>query len=354
MNRIGIYMATAMLGASLALSGCGSEKAAAPKATLVKTMTVGETAQDVKNSFSGTVHGYFESPLAFQVGGRIMQRYVNSGEKVVAGQALFKVDSKDAEEQAAAAQSSLNAAEASYKLAQSTLARYEKLHSVNAISDLAMDQTRNQFDLADAQLQSAQSALARAENNLGFTVLTADRDGIVGTTMYEVGQVVAAGTPVVSIIDDSKLDIHISFTEKQYGQYSVGMPCQVTFWALPGVTVEGKVREVAAAPNTSTGTYDAKVTLVDPPADVAVGMTAEVKFDTASHQKGVMIPLTAIATQSENPSVWVVRDNKVYIQKVEVGRYGEDAVEIVSGLKNGDRVVTAGIGKLSEGEEVRL
>lgn len=354
MNRIGIYMATAMLGASLALSGCGSEKAAAPKAPLVKTMTVGETAQDVKNSFSGTVHGYFESPLAFQVGGRIMQRYVNSGEKVVAGQALFKVDSKDAEEQAAAAQSSLNAAEASYKLAQSTLARYEKLHSVNAISDLAMDQTRNQFDLADAQLQSAQSALARAENNLGFTVLTADRDGIVGTTMYEVGQVVAAGTPVVSIIDDSKLDIHISFTEKQYGQYSVGMPCQVTFWALPGVTVEGKVREVAAAPNTSTGTYDAKVTLVDPPADVAVGMTAEVKFDTASHQKGVMIPLTAIATQSENPSVWVVRDNKVYIQKVEVGRYGEDAVEIVSGLKNGDRVVTAGIGKLSEGEEVRL
>ena len=172
--------------------------------------------------------------------------------------------------------------------------------------------------------------------------------------MYEVGQVVAAGTPVVSIIDDSKLDIHISFTEKQYGQYSVGMPCQVTFWALPGVTVEGKVREVAAAPNTSTGTYDAKVTLVDPPADVAVGMTAEVKFDTASHQKGVMIPLTAIATQSENPSVWGVRDNKVYIQKVEVGRYGEDAVEIVSGLKNGDRVVTAGIGKLSEGEEVRL
>lgn len=283
-----------------------------------------------------------------------MQRYVNSGERVSAGDPLFKVDSKDAEEQAAAARSSLNAAEASYKLAASTMARYEKLHSVNAISDLAMDQTRNQFDLADAQLQSAQATLARAENNLGFTVLTADRDGIVGTTLYEVGQVVAAGTPVVSIIDDSKLDVYISFTEKQYRQYSVGMPCEVTFWALPGVTVEGKVREVAAAPNTSTGTYDAKVTLTDPPQDIAVGMTAEVKFDQNSKGKGVMIPLTAIATQDETPSVWVVRDNKVYIQKVQVGRYGEDQVEIVSGLSNGDRVVTAGIGKLSEGEEVRL
>ncbi len=354
MNRLSIYIATALLGASLALSGCGSEKVAAPKAPLVKTVTVGETAQDVKNSFSGTVHGYFESPLAFQVGGRIMQRYVNAGERVSAGQALFKVDSKDAEEQAAAAQSSLNAAEASYKLAQSTLARYEKLHSVNAISDLQIDQTRNQFDLADAQLQSAQSALARAENNLGFTTLTADRDGIVGTTMYEVGQVVAAGTPVVSIIDDSKLDVYISFTEKQYKAYSVGMPCYVTFWALPGVTVEGTIREIAAAPNTSTGTYDAKVTLTDPPAEVTVGMTAEVKFDQNSNKKGVMLPLTAMASQDQNPSVWVVRDNKVYLQKVEVGRYGEDQVEITSGLADGDRVVTAGISKLTEGEEVRL
>ena len=354
MNRLALMIGTVLLGASLALSGCGSEKAAAPKAPLVKTMVVGKTGQEVKNSFSGTVHGYFESPLAFQVGGRIMQRYVNAGERVSAGQALFKVDSKDAEEQAAAAQSSLNAAEASYKLAQSTLARYEKLHSVNAISDLAIDQTRNQFDLAAAQLQSAQATLARAENNLGFTVLTADRDGIVGTTLYEVGQVVAAGTPVVSIIDDSQLDVHISLTEKQYRKYAVGMPCQVTFWALPNVTVAGKVREVAAAPNSSTGTYDAKVTLLDPPAEVAVGMTAEVKFDKLSSEKGVMVPLTAIATQKETPSIWVVRDNKVYLQKVEVGRYGEDQVEILSGLKDGDRIVTAGSGKLSEGEEVRV
>ena len=354
MNRLALMIGTALLGVSLALSGCGSEKAAAPKAPVVKTMVVGENGQEVKNTFSGTVHGYFESPLAFQVGGRIMQRYVNAGERVAAGQALFKVDSKDAEEQAAAARSSLNAAEASYKLAQSTLARYEKLHTVNAISDLAIDQTRNQFDLAAAQLESAQATLSRAENNLSFTLLTADRDGIVGTTMYEVGQVVAAGTPVVSIIDDSRLDVHISLTEKQYHQYSVGMPCRVTFWALPDVTVEGQVREVAAAPNASTGTYDAKVTLREPPAEVAVGMTAEVKFERADGEKGIMLPLTAMATQKEKPSVWVVRENKVYLRPVEVGRYGEDQVEILSGLQQGDRVVTAGSSRLSEGEEVRV
>ncbi len=354
MNRLMIGMSALFLGASVALAGCGSEKAAAPKAPLVKSMTVGETKSEAKNTFSGTVHGYFESPLAFQVGGRIMQRYVTSGERVTAGQPLFKVDSKDAEEQAAAARSSLDAAEASYKLAASTLARYEKLHDVNAISDLAIDQTRNQAALALAQLNSAQATLARAENNLGFTLLTADRDGIVGTTLYEVGQVVAAGTPVVSIIDDSKMDVHISFTEKQKALYSVGMPCEVTFWALPDEKAEGQVREIAAAPNTSTGTYDAKVTLVTAPKDTAVGMTAEVKFDGNTETKGLMIPLTAMAQQDQTPSVWVIRDNKVYLQKVEVGRYGEDTVEILSGLQKGDRIVTAGVNKLSEGEEVRL
>ena len=85
------------------------------------------------------------------------------------------VDSKDASEQAAAAAGALNAAEAQYRLASSTMARYEKLHELQAISDLAMDQTKNQYELASAQLSQAQAALARAENNLGFTSLTADR-----------------------------------------------------------------------------------------------------------------------------------------------------------------------------------
>ena len=354
MNRLILGMGAMLIGASLVLSGCGSEKTQASKAPLVKSMVVGEGKNEMKNTFSGTVHGYFESPLAFQVGGRIMQRYVTSGERVTAGQALFKVDSKDAEEQAAAARSSLESAQASYRLAQSTLARYNQLHAANAISDLVMDQTKNQFELAVAQLNSAEATLARAENNLSFTLLKADRDGIVGSTLYEVGQVVSAGTPVVSIIDDSQMDVYISFTEKQKSLYSVGMPCEVTFWAMPQEKAMGRVREIAAAPNTSTGTYDAKVTLVEAPKDIAVGMTAEVKFEESREKQALMVPLTAIAQQNQTPSVWVIRDNRVHLQQVEVGRYGEDQVEITSGLLKGDRIVTAGVSKLSEGEEVRL
>lgn len=342
-----------MLGMALAFSGCGNKTAVTTQPPLVKTMAVGEVSKGEKSTFSGTVHGYFESPLAFQTGGRIMARYVDQGQRVSAGQQLMKVDSKDAEEQVASARAALTASQARADLAHSTLSRYEKLYAQNAISALTMDQMNNQARLADADLNNALATLSRAENNLGFTILTADRDGVIGSTMYEVGQVVAAGTPVVSIIDDSRKDVHISLTEKQYKTYSVGMPATVTFWALPNVKVEGKVRDIAAAPNTSTGTYDAKVTLIDPPDSIVVGMTAEVKFENPKKKESFSVPLTAMATQSDNPSVWVVRDKKVHLVEVKTGEYGEDSVEITGGLQKGDILVTAGASKLSEGEEVR-
>ena len=345
----------ALVGVSFAAGGCGKKAAPPAQAPLVKTMVVGAESAGEKRTFSGTVHGYYESPLAFQVGGRIVERYVASGDRVSAGQALFKVDSKDAEEQAAAAESVVISAQAQFDLAGSTLRRYQSLHDIHAISDLAMDQTNNQYKLAAAQLSQAQAALARARNNLSFTVLTADRDGVVGATLYEVGQVVGAGTPVVLVVDDSRMDVHISFTEKQYRQYSVGMPCTVTFWALPGVTAEGTIREIAAAPNTSTGTYDAKVTLSAVPDHVTVGMTAEVSFQNAPGAKDtVSVPLTAMAGQSQSPAVWVVRDGKAEMVPVTTGSYGENTVEIISGLQKGDRVITAGTQKLSAGEEVRI
>ena len=113
---------------------------------------------------------------------------------------------------------------------------------MSAISDLAIDQTRNQAELAAAQLESAQAALSRAENNLGVTVLSADRDGIVGSTLYEVGQVVAAGTPVVSIIDDSQLDVYISLTEKQFCVFLLLFFCLVFFLFFLFLSEEGSIR----------------------------------------------------------------------------------------------------------------
>lgn len=347
--------AVVLAGVFLLIAGCGNNEVETQQSPLVKTITVGEKDSENDTTFSGTVHGYYESPLAFQVSGQITNRYVQAGDRVRAGQPLFRVDSRDAMDQVDAARSSVISAQASYKLASSTLSRYQALHRENAISDLAMDQTQSQYDVAAAQLQQAKATLSRSQNNLGYTTLRADRNGVIGSTMYEVGQVVSAGTPVVLVVDDRQKEVHISLTEKQYNQYSVGMPCTVTFWALPNVIVHGVIKEKAASPDAATGTYDTKVSLADCPDEVTLGMTAQVSMDdNLSGNKSVVIPLTAIATQSSQPSVWVVENGRVKLVKVTVGKYGNDSVEITSGLKSGDKVVTAGASNLTQGEEVRV
>ena len=232
--------AVVLAGVFLLIAGCGNNEVETQQSPLVKTITVGEKDSENDTTFSGTVHGYYESPLAFQVSGQITNRYVQAGDRVRAGQPLFRVDSRDAMDQVDAARSSVI-----YKLASSTLSRYQALHRENAISDLAMDQTQSQYDVAAAQLQQAKATLSRSQNNLGYTTLRADRNGVIGSTMYEVGQVVSAGTPVVLVVDDRQKEVHISLTEKQYNQCSVGMPCTVTFWALPNVMVHGVIKEKA-------------------------------------------------------------------------------------------------------------
>lgn len=152
--------AVVLAGVFLLIAGCGNNEVETQQSPLVKTITVGEKDSENDTTFSGTVHGYYESPLAFQVSGQITNRYVQAGDRVRAGQPLFRVDSRDAMDQVDAARSSVISAQASYKLARSTLSRYQALHRENAISDLAMDQTQSQYDVAAAQLQQAKATLS--------------------------------------------------------------------------------------------------------------------------------------------------------------------------------------------------
>ena len=176
---------------------------------------------------------------------------------------------------------------------------------------------------------------------------------MIGNTLFEVGQVAGPGMPVAIMVDDSTKEVNISLTEKQYSKYSVGMPCTVTFWALPDVVVHGVIKEIAGTPNPSTGTYDAKISLTDAPENVVIGMTAQVSFGDTDMNK-IIVPLTALDGKDGKNKVWIVDNNKVRSVIVEVGKYTSDGIEIISGIKKGDRIVTAGIKQLTDGEEVRL
>ncbi len=339
--------------AILLLTGCGGEEGKEKMVPLVKTVTIGKESTEKTSSFSGTIHGRTEQALAFQIPGKVVQKLVQAGDYVQEGTPLYKLDSKDVSEQASAAQGQLTAASAQLDLARSNLARYEELYAQDAISAMQIDQARNAAKLASAQRDQAEAAYNRALNQESFATLKADRSGVVGSTMVEVGQVVAAGTPVVMLVDTKDLDVQISLTEKNAKEYPIGTRAEITFWSQPDLKISGVVREVSPAPNPKTGTYDAKIALTKVPDSVQLGMTAEVHFQKDAG-KTITIPLSAMAEQQQQPSVWVVRGDKVHLVPVTPGRYLDDSVEITSGLAPGDIVVTAGTQHLHEGDKVRL
>ncbi len=339
----------------LLLSGCGPEPAAETKPPLVKVIAAGETNSGMQDAvYSGTVAGRYEANLAFQVSGKIVSRSVDVGDRVSAGQVLMTIDSRDIDEQLLAAAGALDGARSSYELAKTNLARYQALYAEQAVSTLQLDQARNQFDVAASALRQAEAEYTVRKNQKEYTALVSDRNGVVRSLMAEAGQVAAAGTPVAVVVGEGDMEAVLSIPEQRYGQIQIGDTFAVRFWALPGVTVQGTVREKSPAAAAGMQTYTVRLTLVNPPPEVQLGMTVSADMGGAGRPAGLVIPVTALVDEGGRPSVWIVKeDNTVEKRAVETGVFGQDTVEIHSGLTAQDRIVVKGAKKLTAGQKVR-
>ena len=129
----------------------------------------------------------------------------------------------------------------------------------------------------------------------------------------------------------------------------------ITLWADPASVFRGRVREIAGGADPVTRTYTVRVAAIDPPAAAQLGMTANVIFSRAGESSQVLLPLSALAGERSQPSVWIVdpATSKVLLKPVTVGQYREDGVSITGGLAEGDLVVTAGVHKLRAGQAVK-
>ena len=336
---------------------------------IVRTYTVGTAAATAAATYPGEVRGRYESQLAFQVAGKINARMVNVGDSVRAGQVLLALDPKDVNQSVEATAAQLASARASYKLAADNAARYSSLYAQGAVSEAVRDQYQMQLEAASAALRQAQAQANVSSNQLGYTQLVSDTDGVVTALNAEVGQVVAAGTPIATVVRSGEREVHISVPEG--ASLSVGQKAQISFWALPGVEAAGFVREIASMADPATRTYKVCVAVPDLPAAAKLGMTAKVSL--APEQRAAVsgaakgdatateptspaftIPAQALYQVNGKTQVWVVRDNKAQLVEVKVNGYSGNEVLIEQGLSRGDKVITAGLAKLVPHQEVRL
>ncbi|MBQ6757718.1 MAG: efflux RND transporter periplasmic adaptor subunit [Selenomonadaceae bacterium] len=338
-----------MVVASLLLIGCSKEDTQAPKPPLVKVQQVEAANAAQEENYSGVVRGRYETNLSFQVGGKIISRDVQTGSRVRAGDVLMTLDPKDVVEQARSAEAQVASTRAQLQLAKANLDRYSELFKAEAIAAAVLDQYKTQYDAAQAAYDAAVAQAQQTRNALDYTTLTANADGVISDIQAEVGQVVAAGQSVLTLVQAGELEVVASIPENKISAVQIGQRVSITFWAT-GDEITGTVREIAPMADSAARTFTVKISIPDV-RDVQLGMTANVIMRETS-ASAIILPLSAIYQTGDAAQVWIVEGGKVTLKAVEVTAFDDNAVQ-VRGLKAGDVVVVAGANKLREGQEVR-
>lgn len=325
-------------------AGCNKEPV--PAARIERpalTIVAGSAAAAGGNTYSGEIRARRETQPAFRIGGKIVERLVDAGARVRAGQALMRLDAGDAGLQ-------LGSAEAQHQLTEADAKRYRELHAKGFVSQSALE-------AREAALKTAAAQAGLARNQSSYTTLHADRAGVIAAILAEAGQVVAAGQPVLRLAPDGEREVAIALPESHLANLRVGAAAEITLLAAGenAAPLAGRLRELSPAADPASRTYAARVTLTQPGPDVALGMTARVRFSAEKKEQGLLIPLTAIFQQGKQAAVWIVAaDRSVSLRLVQVAAYRDDGAVIAEGLAAGDRIVSNGVHRLAAGEKIRI
>ena len=336
---------------AVTLSACGSEPLPepAPRPVLV-TQPGASTAGS--SSFAGEVRAREESPLAFRVGGKLVERRVDVGDHVRAGDVLAVLDAGDLQAQARAAQARLSAAQAELGRARADQARFAELARDQLVSRSTLDAQNAAAVAAQGQVNAARAELDLARNQSGYGQLRAPADGVIAGRSAEAGQVVGAGQSIFTLSADGPREIAFALPEGALG-VELGQLVRVTLWSQPGRSWPGRIRELAPAADPASRTFAARATVEAPDATLQLGQSARVHLP-GGNAAALSLPLPALQRSGSTVAVFVVdpATSTLKLQPVRVARYGSDQVAISEGVGADDWVVAAGGHLLRAGQKV--
>lgn len=304
--------------------------------------------------FPGDVRARVESRLGFRVGGKIVARKVDVGMAVKRGQVLMQLDPQDLQLAQAQANAGLKAAESNRDLAQAELKRYQELRAKNFVSQAVLDGKETAFKAAQASYEQALAAYRNQSNQAGYTSLVADVNGVVTSVDAEVGQVVAAGSPVVRVAQTGEKEIVIGIPEDKVDTMRKISDVRVRTWAKPNESFPGKLRELSPVADPATRTYTAKISIPQAPEDIKLGMTAYVTFAAKTKNPMIKLPLTALYQDKSATAVWVVENGAVKRVPVQIAGTAGNEIIVSDGVAPGQTVVTAGVNMLKPGQKVKI
>ena len=338
------------------LTSCKPDtKAEAPEIRPVRTVTAakGEAAETVV--LTGHIQADDEPSFAFRIGGRVLERPVNIGDRVKAGQVLAKLDPETELSALRSAESALTAAQGQLNYQRGDFERQRQLLANGHTPRARFDQSQKALQNAQSQVDDAEARLEIARDRVSWTTLTADAEGTVTARGAEPGEVVQAGQMIVRLARQGGRDAVFDVPAQLLRSAPSDSEITVRLTDDSSVAATGRVREVAAQADPATRTFEVKVGLSDPPEAMRLGATVTGSVKLAS-EPVIAIPASALTELNREPAVWIVdpKNLTVSMRNVELLRHDPGTVVIAQGLETGDIVVTAGVQALHPGQKVRL
>lgn len=347
---------------SLLLPACGSEPPPEPEGPrVVRAEAFYHEGGARVRTFAGVARAGIETQLSFKVTGTVERVGVEIGDQVAAQDLVAGLDDTDYRIQVEDARAALSRQEAAARNAAATYRRTEALYENNNASLADLEAARANDESARAAVESAQKALERAERQLSYTVLRAPIAGSISRVQIEEGENVQPGAPVATLNSGSRVEVEVSVPEMLITGVDEGQTVTVRFSAVPDRSFQATVTEVGVATQGGSSAYPVRARLEEETDEVRPGMAAEVGF-TFESPRGhdvMVVPPSAVAEDIEGRYAFVVREDEEGVERVHrtdvrVGDLTSEGLEILSGIEDGDVVVTAGVDRLYEDEAVQL
>ena len=312
-------------------------------------------------TFNGTARSDKEINLSFRTSGILTTLNISAGQKVSKGDLLAQIDNSEARLSLEQAISSLNGAKATLNTSTSTLERTRTLFEKGSASLSDYENAKSSFASAKASYESAERTVDIQKKQVGYGIIYAPADGIIASKNVENNENVSAGQVIAVLNAGSFMEISLGMPENVINRVRKGMNITAKFPALQGKIFKGVVNEIAPSVESGTATYPVRVKLLGETSEVKSGMAANITFTfaTTDNQEALIVPVSAVGEDSNGNFVYVIEKQNENVglikkQHFQIGELSPIGFEVISGLKPGQLVATAGLQTLLDGQTVSL
>jgi len=351
-----VQLGPAMIAALLSgMAACGRSETPLPgvgRPVEVISVEASKLVNDIQ--LSGEIQAENNVALAFRIGGRVVERPVNVGDRIAAGQLVARLDPQTEQNALSAAKAALAAARGEVSTARNAFDRQDELMTQGFTTRPRFDQALQAKNTAEAGLEDAEARVGLARDRLAFTELRSDTAGVVTARSAEPGEVVQAGQTVVQLARDDGRDAVFNVPARFLDQQATDPVIRVALADDRSVVAVGRVREIAAQADPVTRTFQVRVSLQDPPEAMRLGSTVIGTIELRSPAV-VAVPASALTWSGPSSAMWIVdpATSTVSLRNVDILRFDSDRVIVSQGLDPDDVVVTGGVQALHPGQRVK-